>query len=164
MKNEKRESKNQSKMSLNLFRCSDILAEKFFTSVPADSYSDFVLQKYCDMQEEPRTVLRMYSYAALKGRGVCKEMNELSNGKYLFRAELRIESECYGVNDAGAYLRIISDGQVIAESEHVFNPTDKYFWMQLPVDLRIQGPVQFQICLDGVGTVYVKDVKLQKCD
>lgn len=164
MENEKRELKNQSKTALNLFQNLGVIDEKFFSLVLADSYSDFILQKCCDAQAEAPAVLRMYSYAALKGRGICREMKELSNGKYLFRAELRIESECYGVNDAGAYLRIISDGQVIAESEHVFNPTDKYFWMQLPVDLCIQGPIQFQICLDGVGTVYVKNVKLQKLD
>lgn len=134
--------------------------------IDADCNCDFIVHPCTCLEgqseELQQPVLRLYSYATFEGRGLFQEINNLSTGKYIYEVNLSVWKECFGTKHSGVYLKVISGGKEIAKTKHFSHPNQRFFNLRLPFELAVEQTVQVQLCLDGVGTVYVKNAKLRK--
>ena len=109
-------------------------------------------------------VLRMQTNAqSCTDNGVYQDTVMLQAGEYTFSAYIRILSAFYGVNNAGAYIRVTStDGKVLAESEHISKYNTEYIRLVTPFTLDEAQSVKVHLMLDGHGAAYYDAVQLEK--
>ena len=109
-------------------------------------------------------VLRMQTNAdSCCDNGVYQDTVMLQAGEYTFSAYIRILSAFYGVNNAGAYIRVTStDGKVLAESEHISKYNTEYIRLVTPFTLESAQSVKVHLMLDGHGAAYYDAVQLEK--
>ena len=84
--------------------------------------------------------------------GVYQDTVTLEAGEYTFSAYIRILSAFYGVNNAGAYIRVTNtDGKVLAESEHIVSQSLSTTLARVG-NISFLNPrflISFQICSIG---------------
>ena len=109
-------------------------------------------------------VLRMQANAqSCTDNGVYQDTVTLQAGEYTFSAYIRILSAFYGVNNAGAYIRVTTtDGKVLAESEHISKYNTEYIRLVTPFTLESAQSVKVHLMLDGHGAAYYDAVQLEK--
>lgn len=125
---------------------------------------DFYISNYA---YEPYTkfgkkLLRMQSYTADCGEnGVYQVTNTLPKGQYTFSAYMRVLSSFSGEN-SGAYIRVTkTNGEVLAESEHIAKADSEFIRLIAPFELTSAQSVQVQIIVNGRGTVYADAAQLE---
>ena len=126
--------------------------------------SDFYLSNYA---YEPyakfgKKVLRMQTYTADCGEnGVYQVTNTLPKGQYTLSAYMRVISSFVGEN-GGAYIRVTkTNGEVLAESEHIAKYDSEFIRLVAPFELEAAQSVQVQILVNGKGTVHADAVQLE---
>ena len=109
-------------------------------------------------------VLRMQTNAqSCTDNGVYQDTVVLQSGEYTFSAYIRIISKFYGVNNAGAYIRVTTtDGKILAESEHISKYNTEYIRLVTPFTLDKAQSVQVHLMLDGHGAAYYDAIQLEK--
>ena len=134
--------------------------------IDADCNCDFIVHPCTCLEgqseELQQPVLRLYSYATFEGRGLFQEVESLEKGKYIYQVNLSVWKECFGTKRPGVYLRIFSNGKKIAETRHLARPRQNFFDFKIPFELDLDQKIQVQICLDGVGTIFVKSTALYR--
>lgn len=106
--------------------------------------------------------------------GIYQEMpSTLPNSQYTFSAYVRVPREIIGGDGVvpGVYLRVISGGQCITESEHISTTLEegevssdfagKYVRLDVSFDSTDLNIAKLQILVDGKGDAYVEAVQLE---
>ena len=125
---------------------------------------DFRITRYVNEQNAKfgNKLLRMESnteeYAE---NGVYQVTNMLPAGQYTFSVYMRVISSLSGEN-SGAYIRVTkTNGEVLAESEHITRRDSEFIRLVAPFELTSAQSVQVQIIVCGKGVVHTDAAQLE---